>query len=1130
MAESTGKLDIYLRAFAERAATDGETGAPGRPGRRRGRRASDPGWTPQAGEREVIVFDTEATTDTTQRLRFGVWRLCREILNADGSFERLAVREEGIVYADDLPARELAVLQAYAKAREPEIDPGWEWIEPVMDCSRAIVLEGRSWFVQERLFNCTYKRKVPVVAFNLPFDLSRLAVGWHRADGGGFALCTHLYTEGPKRGKPNPYRPMVTVKPIDGHRALIGFAGRLGADPADADASGKPYRGEFVDLYPLVLGLTGEKHSLASACRAMGCEVQKGKAEHGRPIDPAYIDYARRDVAATHGLYEQCRRELDRHPIDAPAHRVFSAAGIGKGYLRTTGVAPRLELQPDFDRDVLGAATSSYYGGEVAATIIGNVPVRYLDVLSMYPTVNVLMGLWGLVIAEQVQTVDTTAQTRALLDTVTIETAFDPDTWPAFAGIAQLDDIDPDHPPVLPVRALYNPGAGAPTIGRNALSATHSGWYAIPDLVASKLATGHAPQITRALRFKPQGHQPLRPVSFRGEVQIDPDCDFFAALIEERQRLKRKPLQGEQERWRSQGLKITANGTSYGISIEMLRDESPAKKPTPIEVHTGAGNFTTDTSTPERPRHYCFPPVATLITAGARLILAMIEREVRDAGGTIAYCDTDSVAIPSIRDGGLVACPGGPERTADATEAIRALPWATVDAIAEKFAALNPYDPQAVPGSILQLEAENTPEQHDADPQLYAFILGAKRYALYNLAGDGRVIVRKCSEHGLGMRLDPTNPDAPVSVAEDDKEDEVYGGGVGSARPARGWVQKLWRYLIERHALGRDVPEPAWFGLPALCKLTVTRPDLAERLTLSPLNFCLVAQAQTFQSTLTPSPGSLGSSVRLVAPFERDPRRWKRMRWTDAATGRPFKIATGESEGYVTSGVVYVKSYRDMTAEFLSRPEAKFATPDGRRCPRGYRGLLVRRTVTPSVEVNIGKEGNHIEDVEAGLLRAGDVLNRYTPHQQHDDAFDQLVRPLARAFPPARVAQESGLSARTVERIRAGDNPTAAHRAAVTKWAIDAAGAALRAAGKTASTDPRHRLAAWAALPKGKRGGSDRRCAGCGKPLTGRQRKYCGSPACESRARRGRAAKPPAEPKTGRAAPARRATVRAPSP
>jgi IPT/TIG domain/Regulator of chromosome condensation (RCC1) repeat len=59
----------------------------------------------------------------------------------------------------------------------------------------------------------------------------------------------------------------------------------------------------------------------------------------------------------------------------------------------------------------------------------------------------------------------------------------------------------------------------------------------------------------------------------------------------------------------------------------------------------------------------------------------------------------------------------------------------------------------------------------------------------------------------------------------------------------------LWRYLIERHALGRDVPEPDWFGLPALCKLTVTRPDLAKRLKLFPFNFCLVAQVQAFQSS-----------------------------------------------------------------------------------------------------------------------------------------------------------------------------------------------------------------------------------------------------------------------------------------
>jgi len=42
---------------------------------------------------------------------------------------------------------------------------------------------------------------------------------------------------------------------------------------------------------------------------------------------------------------------------------------------------------------------------------------------------------------------------------------------------------------------------------------------------------------------------------------------------------------------------------------------------------------------PETPGGYCFPPIGTLITGAARLILGMLEKLVVDAGG-IGRCVT----------------------------------------------------------------------------------------------------------------------------------------------------------------------------------------------------------------------------------------------------------------------------------------------------------------------------------------------------------------------------------------------------------------------------------------------------------------------------------------------------------
>ncbi len=65
---------------------------------------------------------------------------------------------------------------------------------------------------------------------------------------------------------------------------------------------------------------------------------------------------------------------------------------------------------------------------------------------------------------------------------------------------------------------------------------------------------------------------------------------------------------------------------------------------------------------PERPGEYCFPPLASLITAAARLMLALLERCVTDLGGTYAMEDTDSMAIVATQRGGLIEFPGGPYR------------------------------------------------------------------------------------------------------------------------------------------------------------------------------------------------------------------------------------------------------------------------------------------------------------------------------------------------------------------------------------------------------------------------------------------------------------------------------------
>jgi hypothetical protein len=49
----------------------------------------------------------------------------------------------------------------------------------------------------------------------------------------------------------------------------------------------------------------------------------------------------------------------------------------------------------------------------------------------------------------------------------------------------------------------------------------------------------------------------------------------------------------------------------------------------------------------EKTGPWYFPPLASLITAGGRLLLSMLEKSVTEAGGSYLFCDTDSLCIVS---------------------------------------------------------------------------------------------------------------------------------------------------------------------------------------------------------------------------------------------------------------------------------------------------------------------------------------------------------------------------------------------------------------------------------------------------------------------------------------------------
>jgi DNA polymerase elongation subunit (family B) len=124
-------------------------------------------------------------------------------------------------------------------------------------------------------------------------------------------------------------------------------------------------------------------------------------------------------------------------------------------------------------------------------------------------------------------------------------------------------------------------------------------------------------------------------------------------------------------------LKIIANAL-YGIFAEINKTEYGKNSAKQLDIFSGESKRQQPTFVVERPGKFQFPPAAALITAGGRLMLALLERMVKDLGGTYLLTDTDSMLFVASKRGGLVPCPGGQHKSANGTPAIKAITWKQV--------------------------------------------------------------------------------------------------------------------------------------------------------------------------------------------------------------------------------------------------------------------------------------------------------------------------------------------------------------------------------------------------------------------------------------------------------------------
>ena len=229
------------------------------------------------------------------------------------------------------------------------------------------------------------------------------------------------------------------------------------------------------------------------------------------------------------------------------------------------------------------------------------------------------------------------------------------------------------------------------------MTSTEPLWYTLADVAAAELLTGREVEALLVIRLEPTGSSiAMRSVRLRGAVEIDPFAkDPMMAMVEERQRVKAptddrpgfgRPQDGGQCRllWHLQRVQPPGAAEGGDDPGRGPRSEGGLHRP-----GGGTGGSRASTASPRSP---------ACITGAARLMLAMLERCVTDLGGTWAFCDTDSMAIVATEDGGSHPmsrlapsdCPKG-------HEAVRALSYAQVEAIRERFNRPQPLRPGGSP-------------------------------------------------------------------------------------------------------------------------------------------------------------------------------------------------------------------------------------------------------------------------------------------------------------------------------------------------------------------------------------------------------------------------------------------------
>jgi transcriptional regulator with XRE-family HTH domain len=945
----------------------------------------------------MLIFDCETTTGVGQELRFGMfqergenYRALVENMRFKGKPTREYMdrpRSEGLFYNPKICSNtEIDAMQSYCDA----------------DNLRFLTLEQ---FLKDVFYKTYYYKrwnegepalKLPalVIGHNLPFDLGAISYG-----------------AGPSRGE--EFYGGLTVKLLEKKPNIairkLGFGKHMYQIHQDRN---ERRNHQFLDTLQLGRALLGPgKNSMRGLLKKLKIkDVEKGEADYEGPITAEYIGYARTDVQATWRIFQELRTLYVKHGRSRPIDRIYSEASVGKSYLDDLGITPFMRRNPNFDRHVIGAFMETLYGGRSGVRIRHKIrETLQADFKSQYPSINTLMKLQDLLIADSVEAIKGGSDSEAghFLRGVTLADMQNKETWPKLRGVALIKP----RSDILPVRTVFNGnenedgnetnenGDGYPPdsfnpgfdmraqqIGLNIIESGPPTWYTFADIISSKLLTGKCPEILKTIELVPHGVQKgLKPIAFFGDPEYTIDLykdDLFKRVIDMRATISKSDP-------RNLALKLLANAVSYGATIEFIVDEhkdqtgttvyysdKDARRVARAAVPSGDGGHEISGYKVERAGKW-FAPWGPLIPAGGRLLLAIAERLATDRGLDYVFTDTDAMAFDR------------PDNMSRADFETR------VQEIAGPNGWFQPLNPYSSDDAFFNLEDANysleslaANKKDKSKPlvfePLYVTAVSAKRYALANRGPNGEWIIRKASGHGLGHITAPSydeitfpiHPAAPFEIKPDTTSPLWFGvkgewdHGELSKCQAPKLICDLWRIAFEAADRGESIQDAvldALQKLPGLDKPQFMQRSLASRSDWAEYDHLPNRRAFMFFSTL---PAPAWSEAWHKIERQNAPAILAKARDDLFATSLYANVIDGEvdieslrrfdnnkfpAEIFIERYHLRLTTVADCLDNYFDHPELK---------SHGHTGVLDRRRMVIIDHEYVGKETNSLVDEE----------------------------------------------------------------------------------------------------------------------------------------------------------------------